>query len=168
MVSVYPAGVSASLESGLYLPNIAILIKRWLLWNYHVNHSNKVTHSPLVASSLMSRKYMFRRWNLSISLNKQKSVPDLLGLMINLCKKAAVHWSAVTIRCIPGIPNRSHLLIAIWTRWQLASIAPWSFLCHDFLDYSSPIYGFLIAFYIHTITFHTSIHLLTFIAPIII
>ena len=67
---------------------------------------------------------------------------------------------------ISGIHNRSHLLIEIWTGWQLLSIAPQSILCHDFLDYFSPIYGFLIAFYIRTITFHTSIHLLTFIAPI--
>ena len=80
-----------------------------------------------------------------------------------------IPWtSAVTIRCISGIPNRSHLIIPIWTGWQLVSIAPRSILCHDLLDYSSTIYGFSIAFYIHSITVHTSIHLLTFIASIII
>ena len=42
--------------------------------------------------------------------------------------------SAVTFRCISGIPNRSHLIIVIWTGWQLVSIAPRSILCHEYLD----------------------------------
>ena len=77
-----------------------------------------------------------------------------------LNKQEAIVASAVMIRCISWIPNRSNLIIAIWTGWQLVLIALRSILCHDFLDYCRPVYGFSIALFIQTITFHTSIHLL--------
>ena len=82
-----------------------------------------ITFNSIFSSIFSSDQYVR---GLKVEWWKGKFWPkSLLPRMIYLSKRSH-HSSTVTAWCVSEIPNRSHLIIVICTKWQLVWIVLWS------------------------------------------